>query len=319
MPHPRQCADIIPVFFLDGFQLLVGRIFFAGQRRAFRLVSIDGLDISGFGFLVEDIALIEEIDRVGKETPGFLGIGLRRLVIDLRGPQGDDFRARKAFEKQRLFDIARVFRYFRMRAVRMRAGRFHRAGLSRAFAGRRHAAARSPEKSHYRLDHAVTSCRAELCRMCAGIVIGIPFPRVLSPFCPGNRAGFGPDGAWPAPGVDKIPVFQILSPTTTTTTTTTIAPAGRAGARPDRMCGKALPLVLIFPDISSATPTVSTRLQLIPESGAHHGRRGPAACAGFHAASVSGLGLTGIRQCVPLARRGISRSRAPIRTFPRPS
>lgn len=119
-----------------------------------------------------------------------------------------------------------------------------------------------------------------------------------------HRAGSGPDGAGPAPGLEKFRFLANQSPTTTTTTTT-IAPAGRAGARPNRVFSKALPVVPIFPDISSVSPI---RLQLSPAvsdclqlaSGCF---RSPARSAWGAdpqtqpAASVSGEGGEGIRRC----------------------
>ena len=150
--------------------------------------------------------------------------------------------------------------------------------------------------------------------MFAAIVIGIPLLRVLRRKALAFPAGFKPDGAWPAPGVDKIVSFEILSPTTTTT----IMLARRPGPGGNCVWRKVFPAVFIASNISSESPAVSNSSPTVSGVRAHHSRHSTSACAGIQAESVSGNGAQGIRRLKGLTRSGIRTSRAPIRHFPVP-
>jgi len=155
--------------------------------------------------------------------------------------------------------------------------------------------------------------------MFAAIVIGIPLLRVLRRKALALPAGFKPKGAWPAPGVDKIVSFEILSTTTTTTTTTTtIMLARRTGPGANCVWRKVFPAVFIASNISSESPAVSNSSPTVSGVRAHHSRHSTSACAGIQAESVSGNGAQGIRRLKGLTRSGIRASRAPIRNFPVP-
>lgn len=145
-----------------------------------------------------------------------------------------------------------------------------------------------------------------------------------------HRAGSGPDGAGPAPGLEKFRflkfcllrlLLQLLQ----------LLRRGRSGARPNRVCGKALPLVFIFPDISSESPirlqlspTVSDCLLLFPMRFAARPARGEArkAVAGdrLEARSLGGKGGQGIRRLrQPRANGGHPRLRLAHPALPMPA